>query len=112
MTSPHEYARSNAASFRAELHDFIRIPSVSTDSAYTADVRRAAEWLAARMREAGLTAHLIEMEGQHPIVYGEWLGAGANARTVLVYGHYDVQPAKKEDGWDTEPFEPVEKDGF
>src|SRR5688572_3407217 len=101
-TAAQDYARKNADAFRAQLHDLIRIPSVSTDSAYDPDVRRAAEWLADDMRAAGLTANLIEMEGQHPMVYAEWLGAGENARTVLIYGHYDVQPAKKEDGWDTD----------
>ena len=47
----------------------------------------------------------------HPVVYGEWLGAGPDKPTVLVYGHYDVVPAAIEDGWDTQPFEPVVKDG-
>jgi acetylornithine deacetylase/succinyl-diaminopimelate desuccinylase-like protein len=70
-----------------------------------------AEWLAAHMTGLGLEARVMETAG-HPVVYGEWLGAGPDAPTVLVYGHYDVVPASKaEDGWDTEPFEPVEKDG-
>jgi acetylornithine deacetylase/succinyl-diaminopimelate desuccinylase-like protein len=110
--TPHDYARQHAEEFRAQLLDFLRIPSVSTDEAYKPEVRRAAEWLAAEMQRIGITTELIDMPGRHPLVYGEWMGAGENARTVLIYGHYDVQPAKKADGWDTEPFEPVEKDGF
>ena len=110
MMSVFDYAKENALRFREELHEFLRIPSVSTDAGYAEDVKRAANWLASNMRAAGLDAKVIATRG-HPLVYGEWLGAGADAPTVLVYGHYDVQPAAKEDGWDTEPFEPVERDG-
>src|SRR5690606_39029046 len=110
MTSVFDYTKENALRFREELHEFLRIPSVSTDAGYAEDVKRAANWLASNMRAAGLDAKVIATGG-HPLVYGEWLGAGADAPTVLVYGHYDVQPAAKEDGWDNEPFEPVERDG-
>jgi acetylornithine deacetylase/succinyl-diaminopimelate desuccinylase-like protein len=70
-----------------------------------------AEWLAQHMQTLGLDrAEVMETAG-HPVVYGEWLGAGPDKPTVLVYGHYDVVPAVLEDGWDTDPFEPVVKDG-
>jgi acetylornithine deacetylase/succinyl-diaminopimelate desuccinylase-like protein len=111
-TTAHDYAREHAETFRQQLHDFLKIPGISTDSAYDDEVHQAAEWLRDTMQQAGLTAELIEPEDGHPLVYGEWLQAGDDAPTVLVYGHYDVQPAKKADGWSTEPFEPVEKDGF
>jgi len=111
MTTAFAYAKDNAERFRQELHDLLRIPSVSTDPAYTDEVRRAADWLVEHLRGIGLEAELIETENQHPMVYAEWMGAGADARTVLIYGHYDVQPAAKQDGWETEPFEPVEQDG-
>lgn len=111
MSNAHEYARTNAERFRQQLHDLLRIPSVSTLPECAADVRRAAEWLADDMRRVGFeTVEVAETAG-HPIVYGEWMGAGANAPTVLIYGHYDVQPAEMVDGWSTPPFEPVEKDG-
>jgi acetylornithine deacetylase/succinyl-diaminopimelate desuccinylase-like protein len=94
-----------------QMFEWIRIPSVSSDPAFDGDCRRAARWLADRLKEAGMqTAELIETGG-HPAVYAEWLGAPGKP-TVLLYGHYDVQPAVKEDGWDTEPFEPVETDGI
>lgn len=105
------YAQAHAADFQAQLNDLIRIPSVSTDPAYTPDVLRAADWLIAHLQELGLHTERIEKDGRHPLVYAEWMGAGTEAKTVLIYGHYDVQPARKSDGWDTEPFEPVEKDG-
>ncbi len=111
MTTAFSYAKENAERFRQELYDLLRIPSVSTDPAYAEDVRRAANWLVEHLREIGLETELIETENQHPMVYAEWMGAGADAKTVLIYGHYDVQPAEKSDGWDTDPFEPVEKDG-
>ena len=105
------YSRANAERFRLELHDLLRIPSVSTDPAHAGDVRRAADWLAVHLGEVGLTGVGVYHTPGHPIVYGEWLGAGDGRSTVLVYGHYDVVPAAREDGWATPPFEPFERDG-
>jgi acetylornithine deacetylase/succinyl-diaminopimelate desuccinylase-like protein len=70
-----------------------------------------AEWLAAHMTTLGLDEVAVLETAGHPVVYGEWMGAGPDKPTVLVYGHYDVVPASLEDGWDTDPFEPVIKDG-
>lgn len=106
-----QYAAQNAAAFLEELKEFIRIPSVSTLPEHKGDTRRAAEWLAGKMSETGIKVEVMPTDG-HPVVYGEWLNAGSDAPTVLVYGHYDVQPAVREDGWDSEPFEPTERDGF
>lgn len=107
MTTPLQYAAEHQEQFLNELYDFIRIPSVSTQASHKADVVRAAEWLRNQCLKAGVTrAEIFETPG-HPIVYAEWLEAGADKPTVLVYGHYDVQPAEKSDGWDTtDPFEP------
>jgi len=95
---------------RSELDDFLRIPSVSARSEHNGDMRRCAEWLAARMRDAGLSATIHPTAG-HPIVVGEWRGAGPKAPTVLVYGHYDVQPVEPLDLWTSPPFEPTVRDG-
>jgi acetylornithine deacetylase/succinyl-diaminopimelate desuccinylase-like protein len=113
MTHPHDFAAENNSRFLDELFDLLRIPSISADRTnHTEDVRRAANWLADNMRTIGLeNVELVTLDGHHPIVYGEWLGAGEDAPTVLIYGHYDVQPAEMKDGWDTNPFEPVIKDG-
>lgn len=105
------YSRTHAERFRHELHDLLRIPSISTDPAYAHDVQQAAEWLAAHLDVLGVEHVQILPTGGHPVVYGEWLGAGADKPTVLVYGHYDVVPAAIADGWNTPPFEPAEKDG-
>ena len=103
------YAKSNAERFRQELHELLRIPSVSTDPAYKEEMRRAAEWLVQHFENLNFDVELVETE-KHPLVYAEWVDAeNVKKPTVLVYGHYDVQPAKLEDGWNTEPFEPVEK---
>ena len=110
MTTPIDYATQQASVFRDELKDLLRIPSVSTDMSYADEVKRAAQWLASNLEDMGLTAELIETD-IHPLVYAEWMGAGADAKTVLVYGHFDVQPAAMEDGWDSDPFEPIERDG-
>ena len=106
-----EYARASAARFRQELHEMLRIPSLSGDPAHSGDVRRMADWLAAHMQGLGLDNVAVMETAGHPVVYGEWTGAGDDKPTVLVYGHYDVVPAALEDGWHTDPFEPVEKDG-
>jgi len=105
------FSRANAERFRQELFEMLRIPSLSGDPAHAADVRRMAEWLAAHMQALGLDKVAVMSTAGHPVVYGEWLGAGPDKPTVLVYGHYDVVPASLEDGWNTPPFEPVVKDG-
>ena len=106
-----DYARAHGERFRQELHEMLRIPSLSADPAHAGDVRRMAEWLADHFNSLGLDKVAVMETAGHPVVYGEWTGAGPDKPTVLVYGHYDVVPALMEDGWHTDPFEPVEKDG-
>jgi acetylornithine deacetylase/succinyl-diaminopimelate desuccinylase-like protein len=101
---------ANQARARDELFDLLRIPSVSARSEHNADTARAAEWVAASLQRIGLTATVHPTRG-HPIVVGEWRNAPAGAQTVLVYGHYDVQPAEPLDLWDSPPFEPAVRDG-
>jgi acetylornithine deacetylase/succinyl-diaminopimelate desuccinylase-like protein len=105
------YARSNGDRFQGELFEMLRIPSLAGDPAHAGDIRRMADWLAAHLRDLGLRKARVMPTDGHPVVYGEWLGAGADAPTALVYGHYDVVPAVMEDGWDSPPFEPAVKDG-
>ncbi|HEY6461766.1 MAG TPA: dipeptidase, partial [Polyangiaceae bacterium] len=83
---------------------------MSARSEHNADTARAAQWLAAAFGTAGLKAEVIPTAG-HPVVLGEWRGAGAGRPTVLVYGHYDVQPAEPLDLWTTPAFEPTIRDG-
>lgn len=109
--SARQYSRDHAERFRQELHNLLRIPSISTDPAYADAMQRTAEWLVDHMRSLGLENAQVMPTAGYPVAYGEWLGAGPNKPTVLVYGHYDVVPAKEEDGWETPPFEPVEKEG-
>jgi acetylornithine deacetylase/succinyl-diaminopimelate desuccinylase-like protein len=95
---------------RAEIDDFLRIPSISARSEHNADTARCADWLATQIRKAGMDASVHPTPG-HPIVLGEWRKAGADAPTVLVYGHYDVQPVEPLDLWTSPPFEPAVRDG-
>ena len=101
---------SHRARIEHELFDFLRIPSVSARSEHNADTARAAQWLAGAFGAAGLKAEVIPTAG-HPVVLGEWRGAGADRPTVLVYGHYDVQPAEPLGLWTTPAFEPTVRDG-
>lgn len=103
------YITEHQQQFLDELIALLRMPSISTMSEHKGDLRQAAEWLADHMNGIGLSARLYETPG-NPIVYAEWLGAG-DAPTVLVYGHYDVQPVDPLDEWDTDPFEPTVRDG-
>jgi acetylornithine deacetylase/succinyl-diaminopimelate desuccinylase-like protein len=106
-----EHLRTSEVEHLRELQELVRIPSVSADPAYAKDVERAAEWLMARLRRAGLeNVRLVPTRGI-PAVCADWLHAGPGAPTLLVYGHYDVQPAKKADGWKYEPFEARVADG-
>lgn len=92
-----------------ELKSWIAIPSISADPAHTADVRACCEHLVARMNEIGLSAQVLETNG-NPLAYGEWLGAPGKP-TVLIYGHYDVQPVDPLDLWTSPPFEGTVRDG-
>jgi acetylornithine deacetylase/succinyl-diaminopimelate desuccinylase-like protein len=110
MQEVDRYLEENAPRFVEELKALLRIKSVSADSAFRPEVRRAAEFVRSQMQSAGLAAELVETSG-HPIVYGSWTAA-PGAPTVMIYGHYDVQPPDPLDQWVTPPFEPDIRDGF
>ncbi|HMG92256.1 MAG TPA: dipeptidase [Chryseolinea sp.] len=104
-----QYIEKNKERFLSELFEWLRIPSISADSRHKQDVRRAAEFLRERLTSAGVDkVEICETKG-HPIVYAEKI-VDPSKPTVLVYGHYDVQPADPLNLWDSPPFEPVIKD--
>ncbi len=104
------YIEQNKDRFLSELFDILKIPSVSTDASFSDDVKKAAEFIKIKLEEAGADkVEVVETPG-NPIVYGE-KNVGDDKPTVLVYGHYDVQPADPIELWDSPPFEPVVKDG-
>jgi acetylornithine deacetylase/succinyl-diaminopimelate desuccinylase-like protein len=106
-----EFIAANAAEFSQALREWLAIPSVSADPARHGDVRRSAQWLAGYLKKAGFpVAEVWETRGL-PAVYAHWPAADERAPRVLVYGHHDVQPAELADGWDYQPFEPVERNG-
>ena len=109
MSSFDPYLNENHDRFESDLFEWLRMPSIGTDSAYDKDVRQAAEWLADKFRGLDLKTELIETCG-HPLVYAESPKI-EGAPTVLVYGHYDVQPPDPYELWDTPPFEPSVRDG-
>ncbi len=100
------YVREHRASFLDALTSFLRIPSISTSPHHAQDMERAARWVADYLRDLGMETVRIFPTSGHPLVYGAYVGAGKNAPTILIYGHYDVQPADPLDAWDTPPFEP------
>jgi acetylornithine deacetylase/succinyl-diaminopimelate desuccinylase-like protein len=110
MSEALAFATREKSRFKNELFDFLRIPSVSAKSEHDRDTRAAAAWLAERMKAAGLKVEVLETP-KHPVVLGEWRNAGPGAPTVLVYGHYDVQPPEPLEEWSSPPFEPVVRDG-
>ncbi len=110
MTAVADYLQRNRSRHLDELQELLRIPSVSTDPDRAGEVRRAAGWVRDRLKAAGCTKAEIHDTPRHPIVYGEWLGA-EGAPTILVYGHYDVQPEDPVELWTTPPFEPTVRDG-
>ena len=92
-----------------EFFELLRFPSISTDSGHREDVKACADWLSARMVSAGLQSEIHPTEG-HPVVIGR-NEQEAGRPTVLVYGHYDVQPVDPLDLWESDPFDPVIRDG-
>jgi acetylornithine deacetylase/succinyl-diaminopimelate desuccinylase-like protein len=104
------YLQSQHERILAELIEFASIPSVSTDPAYAAAMGDAARWVANQLERARMERVQIMPTARHPVVYGEWLHA-PGAPTILVYGHYDVQPPDPLDKWQSEPFVPAVRDG-
>ena len=110
-TAAFEYYQANRERFLEGLKSLLRIPSVSTLPEHKSDVRRAAEFIARELTEMGMQrVEIIQGKpaeagrpGQHPLVYAEWLGAPGKP-TLLLYGHYDVQPPDPLDEWTTPPF--------
>ncbi|MDQ6826268.1 MAG: M20/M25/M40 family metallo-hydrolase, partial [Candidatus Eremiobacteraeota bacterium] len=107
--TPAEWCEQNQNSFVDELKALVAVPSISADPAYHGDVRRCARLFVERMNAIGLSATVLETSG-NPVAYGEWLGA-AGQPTIIIYGHYDVQPADPHDLWLTPPFEAQVRDG-
>jgi acetylornithine deacetylase/succinyl-diaminopimelate desuccinylase-like protein len=101
-----QYARSNKEKFLITFKEILTVPSISTDKTHLPDIKRAADWLALQLRNLGMQNVQLFPTSQSPIVYGECLGVPA-APTVLIYGHYDVQPVDPLDLWKTGPFEPT-----
>lgn len=101
---------ANDARAQDELFEFLRIPSVSARSEHNADCLAAAGWMSAALTRIGFTAEIIATPG-HPIVLGEWRKAPPGAPTLLIYGHYDVQPAEPLELWTSPAFEPTLRDG-
>ncbi len=110
MPTWETYLEENQARYQDEMLDLLRIPSVSALPERVDDVRQAAQWVAGRLSSAGLDNARILPTGGHPVVYADWLHAPGRP-TVMIYGHFDVQPADPLELWTTPPFEPQVRDG-
>lgn len=106
-----QHAQANRQKYLDQLFELLRIPSISTSKENKPDIQRAAEWITADMKRIGLQNVKVMPTKGNPVAYGEWLGAGPSAPTILVYGHYDVQPVDPIELWETPPFEPQVRDG-
>ena len=109
-TALEGYLNANQDARMASYEAFLRIPSISTLPDHAADCRRAAEFVAAELQAMGIEHVEVSETGGHPVVYGDWLHA-EGAPTVLVYGHYDVQPVDPVELWHAAPFEPAVREG-
>lgn len=105
-----DYARQNRPRFISELKEFIRFPSISIQPEHNQDVKNCASWLAAHLRGIGMQNLQIVSTSRHPIVYASWKGRPQRP-TILIYGHYDVQPPEPLDQWSSAPFVPVVRGG-
>ena len=103
------YAQENQPRFLSELIEFVSIPSVSTDPRAKTDIQRAAQWVAGQLQHLGMSKVQVLPTAGHPVVYGEHLDAGPGKPVVLIYGHYDVQPAEPLELWHSPAFEPQQR---
>jgi acetylornithine deacetylase/succinyl-diaminopimelate desuccinylase-like protein len=105
-----KYSQSNNEQYLEGFMEFLRIPTISADHAYRRDVEKGAEFIVKEMTRIGIkNSQIIQTEGC-PAVYGEWLDAGKDKPTVLIYAHYDVQPVDPLDLWESPPFQPAIRD--
>jgi acetylornithine deacetylase/succinyl-diaminopimelate desuccinylase-like protein len=111
LSAVEKFLAENQEQRMTSYEAFLRIPSVSAIASYADDCRRAAEFVADDLRASGVEHVEVAETTGHPVVYGDWLHAGADAPTVIVYGHYDVQPPDPLDEWELAPFEPLVRDG-
>lgn len=111
-----QYAGERRDLFVAQLSDYLSIPSVSAQPEHARDIKYAALWLADHLRELGLRAEAHETGSDadpgHPVVFAEWQHSDPHRPTLLIYGHYDVQPPDPLEEWESEPFRPAIRDGF
>ena len=105
-----EFVQQNEKRFLDELFELIRIPSVSTLPEHEEDVARAAQFVATKLKEAGLEHVEVIQTAKHPLVYADWLHAPGKP-TVICYGHFDVQPPDPLELWESPPFEPTVRNG-
>jgi acetylornithine deacetylase/succinyl-diaminopimelate desuccinylase-like protein len=110
MMTPFEYLKARETDSLEQLKDLLRIPSVSAQSAHKSDMITCANWVADYFNNLGLKSEVMPTGG-HPVVYGEYL-KDKNLPTVLIYGHYDVQPPEPLNLWKSTPFDPIEEGGF
>jgi acetylornithine deacetylase/succinyl-diaminopimelate desuccinylase-like protein len=101
-----QYLEENYDRFQNELIELVRIPSISIEPEHAPDIKRAADWLADKLRGMGVEHVEILPTAGHPVVYGDWLHGGPNTPTVLIYGHYDVQFPQPLEDWKSDPFAP------
>lgn len=111
MLSALQHAAQHHETYLGQLIEFLRFPSISTLSQHRPDIQRTAEWLAAEMARIGLLDVQVMPTDGCPVVFGQHLAAGPDAPTVLLYGHYDVQPVDPLSAWHSPPFEPAVRDG-
>lgn len=110
MEQAVKYIKKNKKNYIEELKDYLRIPSISTQKSSVPDVKKCSKFVADSLKKAGMKkVQIIQTKG-HPLVYAEWMGAPGKP-TVLIYGHYDVQPVDPIDLWKSPPFEPIIKKG-
>ncbi|MET0785300.1 MAG: M20/M25/M40 family metallo-hydrolase, partial [Paenisporosarcina sp.] len=109
LTELNSYFESKREEHLDELKQFLRIPSVSSLSEHKDDMRTAADWLSKALQDVGLENVSVDETKGHPVVYADWLHAEGKP-TILVYGHYDVQPVDPLNLWETEPFDPTIRD--
>ncbi len=107
---PLEYLKEHETNSLEQLKKFLRIPSVSAQSKYKEDMQRCAQWVADYLQGLNIKSEICETEG-HPLVFGKYQ-IPDDVPTILIYGHYDVQPPDPLDLWKTSPFDPVEEDGY